>query len=484
MLLAVPDRRSVYERIRTRRLDGCSCVIEDRDSLATSEARETALECVEAGVEAGHPRTVVRDAVALDGDALRIADATYDLDEYEDVVVLGGGNAAAYVAVALEDVLGDRIDGGVVVTDDFAATERVTVREGDHPVPSERGVDATRELLAAADAADENTLVLAAITGGGSALMAAPAGDVSLADLQETTDALLASGADIHEINAVRKHLSALKGGRLARRAAPATVASLILSDVVGNDLSVIASGPVSPDESTFEDALAVLDRYGIDAPDAVATRLECGAAREIDETPRAGDSVFAAVSNHVVADGMTVLEAARAAATDRGYETLVLSSRVRGEARDAATTHVAIAEEIRATGTPVSPPAVVLSGGETTVTIRGDGSGGPNQEFATSAALELGDDGGTDAENGAEAEAESGDGNRITVAAVDTDGIDGASDAAGALVDGTTVEDPDAAREALADNDVYPYLETRRALVLTGPTGTNLNDLRVLVVD
>jgi len=470
-------------------------MIEDRDSLATSEARETALACVEAGIEAGHPRTVVRDAVALEGNTLSIDGETYDLEEYDEVVVLGGGNAAAHVAVALESVLGDRIDGGVVVTDDPVETERVTVREGDHPVPSERGVDGTREMLGAADAADEETLVLGAITGGGSALMAAPAGDVSLADLRDTTDALLASGADIHEINAVRKHLSALKGGRLARRAAPATVASLILSDVVGNDLSVIASGPVAPDESTFDDALAVLDRYGIDAPDAVVTRLERGAAGEIDETPGADDPAFAAVSNHVVADGMTVLEAARAAAADRGYETLVLSSRVRGEARDAATTHVAVAEEIRATGTPITPPAVVLSGGETTVTIRGDGTGGPNQEFVTSAALELGGGGvdtGSGDERGAEPEDESGaepgdergaEG-RITVAAVDTDGIDGASDAAGALVDGTTVEAPEVVREALAENDVYPYLESRGALVLTGPTGTNLNDLRVLVVD
>ncbi|MDF9745597.1 glycerate kinase type-2 family protein [Natrinema salsiterrestre] len=442
-------------------------MIEDRDRLASTEARDVALECIEAGIEAGHPRTVVRDAVTLDGDTLRVGDATYDLREYEEIVVLGGGNAAAHVAVALETVLGDRIDRGIVVTDDPVETERVTVREGDHPVPSERGVEGTRALLEAAETATEDTLVLAAITGGGSALMAAPAGDVSLADLQSTTDALLASGADIHEINAVRKHLSALKGGRLARRVAPATVASLILSDVVGNDLSVIASGPVAPDESTFDDALAVLERYEIDAPDAVVDRLERGAAGEIAETPEADDPAFESVSNHVVADGMTVLEAARGAAAGRGYETLVLSSRVRGEARDAATTHVAIAEESRATGTPVEPPAVILSGGETTVTVRGDGTGGPNQEFATSAALELG----------------SGQDVGITVAAVDTDGIDGATDAAGGVADWTTVEDADAARAALADNDVYPYLESRDGLVVTGPTGTNLNDLRVLVV-
>ncbi|WP_226481241.1 glycerate kinase type-2 family protein [Natrinema amylolyticum] len=452
-------------------------MIEDRDRLASSEARAVALDCLEAGIEAGHPRTVVRDAVTLEDDTLRVADATFNLSEYDEIVVIGGGNAAAHVATALEDVLGDRIDGGVVVTDDPVETERVTVREGDHPVPSERGVDGARAVLEAADSATEDTLVLAAITGGGSALMPAPAGDVSLADLQSTTDALLASGADIHEINAVRKHLSVLKGGRLARRTAPATVVSLILSDVVGNDLSVIASGPVAPDASTFDDALAVLERYGIDASDAVADRLERGAAGEIDETPGLDDAVFESVSNHVIADGMTVLEAASDAAAERGYEPLVLSSRVRGEARDAAAIHVAIAEEARATGTPVSPPAVILSGGETTVTVRGDGTGGPNQEFATSAALEI--EGGGGDENGAE----SGSTGGITVAAVDTDGIDGATDAAGALVDGTTVADPDAAREALAENDVYPYLESRDGLLFTGPTGTNLNDLRVLVV-
>lgn len=445
-------------------------MIEDRDRLASSEAREAALACVEAGIEAGHPRTVVREAVALEGDTLRIADATYDLGEYDEIVVLGGGNAAAHVAVALETVLGDRIDRGVVVTDDPVETERVTVREGDHPVPSERGVDGTKAVLEAADEAGEQTLVLAAITGGGSAVMPAPAGDVSLADLQSTTDALLASGADIGEINAVRKHLSALKGGRLADRAAPGTVVSLILSDVVGNDLSVIASGPVAPDTSTFDEALAVLDRYEIDAPATVTAHLERGAAGEISETPGPDDPAFESVSNHIVADGLTVLEAARDAAAERGYEPLVLSSRVRGEARDAATTQIAIAEEIRATGTPVEQPAVVLSGGETTVTVRGDGTGGPNQEFATSAALEL------------EAGGEGGDG-AIAVAAVDTDGIDGATDAAGALVDGETVEDPATARAALEENDVYPYLEARDALVLTGATGTNLNDLRAVVV-
>ncbi|WP_440764278.1 glycerate kinase type-2 family protein [Natronorubrum sp. DTA7] len=451
-------------------------MIENRDRLATTDARDLTLECLEAGIAAGHPRRVIREAVSLEGrDRLRVADGTgnlaqYDLTQYDEIIVLGGGNAAAHVAAALEDVIGDRIGGGVVVTDDPAETDRVAVLEGDHPVPSQRGVESTRELLAAADAADERTLVLAAITGGGSALVSAPAGDVSLEDLQLTTDALLESGADISEINAVRKHCSALKGGQLARRVAPATVVSLLLSDVVGNDPSVIASGPTVPDGSTFADAIAVFERYEIDVPEAVVDRLERGAAGEIPETPDADDPVFETVETYVVADGTTVLEAAREVALERGYEPLVLSSRVRGEAREAATTHVAIAEEVLATGVPLSPPAVLLSGGETTVTVAGDGTGGPNQEFATSAAIELVD--------GRSLEGE------ITVAAVDTDGIDGATDAAGALVDGTTVEDRETARTALRNNDVSPYLAERGELIRTGATGTNLNDLRVVVVE
>lgn len=450
-------------------------MIADRERLATTDTRDLALACLEAGIAAGHPRRVIRETVALaaDGETLRVADATYDLAGYDEVCVLGGGNAAAHVAAALESVLGDRLDGGVVVTDDPADTDRVAVLEGDHPTPSERGRESTRDLLAAADEAGERTLVLGAITGGGSALMPAPAGDLSLADLQRTTAALLESGADIHEINAVRKHCSALKGGRLARRVAPATVVALLFSDVVGDEPSVIASGPFAPDATGFDDALAVLERYGLadDVPRSVVAHLERGAAGDVPETPRPDDPVFASVMSHVLASGRTALEAAREVALERGYEPLVLSSRIRGEAREAATTHVAIAEEALATGNPLEPPAVLLSGGETTVTVAGDGTGGPNQEFATSAALELASGPAGDDAAG------------ITVAAVDTDGIDGAADAAGAIVDAATVDDPAAARAALADNDVTPYLEGRNALIRTGPTGTNLNDLRVLVV-
>ncbi|MFB6119867.1 MAG: glycerate kinase [Halobacteriaceae archaeon] len=436
----------------------------DRDSLATTPAHETALDCVAAGIDAARPETVVRDAVSLDGDTLSVGDETYDLAAHDSVVVLGGGKAGAQVARALEAVLGDRLDGGVVVTDHAEETATVDVRPGSHPVPDAAGVESTRDLLDRAAAADEDTLVLAVITGGGSALLAAPAEGISLADLQATTDALLDSGADIHEINAVRKHLSAIKGGRLARTAAPATVATIVLSDVVGNDLDVIASGPTVPDSSTYEDARRVADRYDLDVPASVTDRLRRGAEGEAAETPGPDDPAFERTRTHVLADGFTALDAARDVAADRGFETLVLSSRLRGEAREAGLTTLAVAEEARATGNPVDPPAVVLSGGETTVTVRGSGTGGPNQECALRFAADC-----------ADADA--------AFAAVDTDGRDGSTDAAGALVDAETVTDRDEALATLADNDATPFLDARDALLHTGRTGTNVNDLRVLVL-
>ncbi|RDI70423.1 glycerate kinase type-2 family protein [Halopelagius longus] len=445
------------------------------DADAPTSAHETALACLRDAIEAVLPYRVVRDSVSLDGETLRVAEESYDLGDFDRIVVVGGGKAANGVADALETVLGDRIDAGAVVTpnpDESDASNgsagssdggRIERLPGDHPVPSERGVESSRRLLEVLDGADERTLVLAAITGGGSAVIPTPAEGVSLSDLRTTTDELLRSGADISELNAVRKHLSTLKGGGLAERAAPATVVGLMLSDVVGNDLGVIASGPTAPDETTYDDALSVLDRYDLSVPESVRDRLERGAAGELDETPTRGDAVFERVHNHVLADGHTALSAAREAARERGYDALVLSSRVRGEAREAAKTHAAVAEEAAATGDPLSPPAVVLSGGECTVTVRGDGEGGPNLEFCLSSARELD--------------------TRAVVAAVDSDGEDGGTTVAGAVVDEGTVESEDEAAAALAENDALPYLRERGTLIRTGPTGTNVNDLRVVVV-
>jgi len=439
-------------------------MIRNRDALADTTAHVTAVACVEAGIEAAHPERVVRESVALDGDTLEIGPERHDLSAYDSVVVLGGGNAAAHVSAALEGILGDAIDGGLVVTDDPVPTETVDVLPADHPIPSGRGVESTRELLARARSSDGNTLVLGVVTGGGSACLVAPAEGISVADLQTTTDALLDCGASIHEINAVRKHLSAIKGGRLARALAPARVSALVLSDVVGDDLDVIASGPLVPDTSAYGDALDVVTSYGLDLPENVRERLETGPKGDRGETPGPDDAVFDRVSTRIIGANMTALRAARDAAEQRGYETVILSSRIRGEARDAALSHVAVAEEIVATGNPVDPPAVVLSGGETTVTVAGEGRGGPNQEFGLAAAMDLPPD--------------------AVLAAVDTDGIDGDTAAAGALVDDSVVRVRTEAERALADNDANPYLRERGALVETGATGTNVNDLRVLVIE
>ncbi|MFB6150794.1 MAG: glycerate kinase [Haloarculaceae archaeon] len=438
--------------------------VENRDALARTAAHETALDCVLAGVEAARPERVLRDALELSGGQLRIEGAVYDLDAYDEVAVLGCGKAAGQVAAVLDDLFGDALDGGVVVTDDPVDAGRVDVVEGDHPVPSERGVEGARRVREAAAAAGQGTLVLAVVTGGGSALLPAPAGDLSLADLRATTEALLDAGASVDEINAVRKHCSAVKGGRLARTAAPATVATLAFSDVVGDDPGVVASGPTVPDPTTYDDARAVLARYDLDVPAAVRDHLAAGAAGDRPETP-GPDADLSHVRYHLLADAWTAIEAAREAAEERGYGTLVLSSRVRGEAREQGLAHAAVAEEVAATGNPVDPPAVVLSGGETTVTVTGDGDGGPNQEFALRAAMDLPPE--------------------AVLCAVDTDGRDGASDAAGALVDGETVGDGEApaARDALAANDAGSFLGARDALVVTGRTGTNVNDLRALVV-
>jgi glycerate 2-kinase len=450
-------------------------VFADRDRLARSPQHDLALECIAAGVEAAHPERVVRDRVTVTGDRLRVAGrATTDyeaaLPEVDRLLVVGGGNAAGTAAQALEGVLGDRIDDGVVVTDDPAPCERVNVRTGDHPVPTARTVEATETVLELAHSAGADDLVLVTVTGGGSALLAAPAKGLSLPDLRGATEGLLASGATIGEVNTVRKHLSAVKGGGLARAAAPATVVGLVLSDVVGDDLRTVASGPTAPDPTTHDDALGVLTRHGVSVPATVREHLKAGRCEERGETP-ADPATAGDVTNRVLADSLTALEAAAGVARERGYTPLVLSARTRGEAREAAKSHVAVAEECAASGNPVDPPAVLLGGGEVTVADadgHGVGQGGPNAEFGVSAALALaGHDPG-----------------HTVAASVDTDGVDGNSDAAGALVDGDTVVDPAAARAALRTHTTAGYLADRDAAVHTGPTGTNVSDLRVFVVD
>lgn len=434
----------------------------NRDRHATDADRGTALDCIEAAIEGTAPGAATRDAVALADGTLAVGESTYDLEAYDDVVVVGAGKAAGGVARALESMLGDRIADGVVVTKHPVGTERVRCAVGDHPLPSERGVDATAELVETVRTADEGTLVLFVLTGGASALLAAPAGSLTVDDLRETTGSLLESGVPIGGINAVRKHLSAVKGGRLAREAAPATVCGIVLSDVVGNDRSTIGSGPTVPDETTFADARAVLDRHDVAVPEAVREHLQ---AEPAGETPGPADAAFDRVDHHLIADNATALTAAADAAAAAGYQPLVLTSRLRGEASEVGKALVSTGAEAAATGAPVEPPAVLLAGGECTVSVDGEGGlGGPNQELALSAALE---------------------GEPVVLAAVDTDGEDGSSDAAGAIVDGTTVVDGDRerARQRLDASDAGTYLAEVGATIETGPTGTNVNDVVVMVV-
>lgn len=442
-------------------------MIQNSDELARTERHEAVLDSLEAGVDAAHPQTVIETAITLDGSVLNIDGDDYDLAAYDDLYVVGGGNAGGQVATALEAVLGDVITDGVVVTDDPAETERITVVEGTHPLPSEANVSGTQRLLTVANQATADDLVLVVISGGGSALMCAPTPEMSLEDYRDLTDQLLRSGATIDEINAVRKHLSTFKGGQLARTIAPATTVGLIFSDVVGNRLDVIASGPTAPDTTTYDDCRAVIEEYGIEIPAGVEGVIQDGVAGQRQETPGDGDAVFDTVTNHILADGRTALDAAADSLDAAGYDAVVLSTQIEGEASDVGTVHTAIGAECLESGSPFTPPVALLSGGETTVTVEGDGHGGPNQEFALGAALNI-------------------DSRALLVAGIDTDGIDGNSDVAGAVVDGTTVsaDDTARARTALRSNDAYSYLGTQDCLIETGATGTNVNDLRIVLVE
>ncbi|WEL22146.1 DUF4147 domain-containing protein [Halorhabdus sp. BNX81] len=439
-------------------------MIDDRDRLAATPAHDVALSCIEAGIEAATPKAVLREALSVEGGVLTVAGSEYDLGAYDSVVVLGGGKAADVVTRELERHLEDYLDRGLVVSTKPVATDTVETVAGSHPIPDTDSLEGARRVFQRAKGLGEGTLVLAPITGGGSALLALPAGEITLVDLQATTEELVESGASIREINAVRKHCSAIKGGGLARAAAPATVVGLLFSDVVGDDPGVIASGPTAPDATTYDDALEILDRYDVAVPAVVREHLEAGAAGERAETPAGDSDVLGHVDNHVLADAWTALAAARDAAAKAGYEPLVLSSRIRGEATEAALSGLAIAEECAATGTPVEPPAVLLSGGETTVTVMGNGDGGPNLEFALRVAVEQPE--------------------TVVCASVDTDGADGGTEVAGAIVDGEMLSNPQRGRAALLENDALPALEESGAVIETGPTGTNVNDLRVFVIE
>lgn len=426
---------------------------------------ESALkDILKASLKAADPKAAVLRFLRVEEGRIRAGDKSF---EAQRVFILAVGKAAGAMAQGAEEVLGDKVHGGLVVTKEghevpLNSLETIIAA---HPEPDIRSHQAARRVASLAGSLQQGDLLLTLISGGASALLADAAEGIQLEDLARLNLALLKSGASITEINTVRKHISTLKGGGLARLAAPAQVLALLLSDVVGDDPSSIGSGPTAPDPTTLEDVSAVLKRYEITPPPGIEQHLKKAA-----ETPKPGDPVFTQVTNLLVGSGRLSAVAAAQRAAELGYSPVILSTYITNPAQEIATIYAAIIREVLESGHPLPPPCAIISGGEATVVVRGEGTGGPNQEFALSLALQL----------------EGLDG--WAALAVDTDGTDGPTNAAGGLVSGTTactmrengVDPP----KALLSNDSYPALNAAGALLLTGPTGTNVNDLRVALVD
>jgi len=408
-----------------------------------------------------------------DGESLFVGNRTYHLPQYKNLFVIGAGKATAPMAAALEDILEERISEGIIIVkyDHLADLQRINLIEAGHPLPDPNGEKGADAILNLAKKSGKDDLIFCLISGGGSALLPLPFNGITLKDKQDTIKVLLSCGATIHEINTLRKHTSKIKGGRLAQAAFPATIISLILSDVVGDDLDIIASGPTVPDSSSFADCMEILERYHIKdkIPESILNHIESGISGKTPETPKADDPAFKRTQNLIIASNIESLMAAKEKAERLQYNVILLSSMIVGETRYAAQIHGAIAKEIIKTGNPISPPACILSGGETTVTISGNGLGGRNQEFALAAAIDI-----------------SGHKN-VVVLSGGTDGTDGPTDAAGAFSDTYTLE---RAKEMglnphhfLANNDAYHFFEKLDDLLITGPTNTNVMDLRILLV-
>jgi hydroxypyruvate reductase len=424
-------------------------------------------------IRAADPQNVLSSQVVLRQNLLRIGDRRYPLPKYQRIWVAGTGKASAAMAVNLQRILGPRISGGLINVKygHGQRLKKIRIQEAGHPLPDEKGLAGAREMVRMLGNLSERDLVIFLISGGGSALLPYPIDGITLEEKQSTTNLLLGCGATIQEINTLRKHLSVIKGGGLAKIAYPATLVALILSDVIGDPLDAIASGPTVPDPTTFEDCARILNRYELwdKIPPSVAAHIREGVEGKREETLKEGNPVFEKVYNLIVGNNLLAMRAAKKAAQTMGYRTLLLSSMVEGETREVAKVHAAIAKEVLLSGNPVPPPACILSGGETTVTLKGKGKGGRNQEFALATALEIA---------GWE---------EIMVLSAGTDGTDGPTDAAGAFVDGKTLQrgktmglDPGS---FLKENDSYSFFQKMGDLLITGPTGTNVMDLRILLI-
>jgi len=439
----------------------------------TSKLRRDAEEIFAASLAAVDSERLVRNRLKVEGSYLSVDSHCFDLDGFDRIFVIGAGKGSGAMALGVESVLGGRIEEGIVVVKYGHAVPLKKIRtiEAGHPVPDRKSIEGGRKILNLLSGTGERDLVICLLSGGGSALMDDFPGEIRLADVQDATRILLAAGADISEMNTVRKHLSRIKGGQLVKQAFPSTLLTLVLSDVIGDDLDKIASGPTAPDPTTFSQSLEVLNRYGLihRFPQRILDHLRAGLSGRLPETPKPGSDVFKAVVNVIVGNNRMALAAAEVRAEELEYHPLILTSSLQGEAGQVAKCLSAVAREVSGYGRPVPKPACLLAGGETTVTLTGKGRGGRNQEMALIMALEL----------------EGLDG--IVFLSGGTDGTDGPTDAAGGIVDGRTcaeaLKQSVDIRAMLRENDSYRFFEKMGGHLMTGPTLTNVMDIMLFLI-
>ncbi|NHV06824.1 MAG: glycerate kinase [Thaumarchaeota archaeon] len=439
--------------------------ITNKEELSRTSRRKDALEILEEGLKAANPKSSVKEALRNLKD---------ELNKARRIVVIGFGKASIKMAEGCEEELRDKIYDGAIIAPKGIEDKKlkiIKVFEGTHPIPSEVNVESAKKLISVCSNLTSEDLVICLISGGGSSLLTFPANDISLEEKKLTTDVLLKSGADIREINTIRKHISKVKGGQLLNFLKPAKVVSLILSDVVGDPIEYIASGPTSPDSSTFKDALSIIKKYNLvnKLPKSVVERIEKGVRGEILETPKPGDEIFNDVKNIIVSNNMKSLVAMEKKASSLGYSTIILTSYAQGESREVGKFLCAVIKQISSYDIPIKKPACVILGGETTVTVKGNGKGGRNQELVLSVVLNC-----KDVKN-------------FVFASIGSDGIDGYTDAAGAIADNFSLEDAVNSglkpEEFLENNDSYNFFKQTRDLIFTGPTGTNVNDFTVALI-
>ena len=449
------------------------------EAFSLDEMKRMAKAIFSKALSAVDPSKILKERIRIERDHLSIkmegdSEKVFDLKAFHKIFLVGTGKASNSMAQAIEELFGDRMTKGVITTKygHLLPLKKIQTIEAGHPIPDRKGYEGAKKIQRLLKESGPNDLVIFLLSGGGSALLPFPADGIELKEKQEVTQLLLDSGADIKEINTIRKHISRMKGGWLSKWAYPSTVIAFILSDVVGDQLDVIGSGPTVPDPSTFEEAWEILKKYDLlnEMAPSIQKHLRLGKEGKVEETPKPGEVVFERVYNILIGSNILALREARKEAESLGFNTVILSSSIQGETREASRFHTAMAKEVLSSGNPIPRPACILSGGETTVTIKGSGLGGRNQEFVLAGALEI---------SGIE---------KVVLLSGGTDGTDGPTDAAGALADHTTVQRAKTMglnpKAHLDNNDAYPFFQKLGDLLITGPTHTNVMDVRILLVD